>query len=130
MRTRYVSSLVAVAVVAAMMSDGAAAAPPTGTWLWLTVAAGETATPVSRQAWLRCRPAGGTHPRPRETCVAIAAVRGDLTALKPAGGFCTMQYAPTTVTASGRWKGRRVRYRHTFSNECVLYDQTGPVFRL
>jgi hypothetical protein len=117
-------------VVALVASEGAAVARPAGTWLRLTVAAGETATPVSRQAWLRCRPAGGTHPRPRESCAAIAAVRGDLTALKPAGGFCTMQYAPTTVTATGRWRGRVVRYRHTFSNACVLHDETGPVFQL
>jgi hypothetical protein len=130
MRTRYVLSLVAVAVVAATVSDGAAAARPTGSWLRLTVAAGEAATPVSRQAWLRCRPVGGTHPLPRETCAAIAAVRGDLVALQPAGGSCTMQYAPTTVTATGRWKSRVVRYKHTFSNQCVLYDATGPVFRL
>jgi hypothetical protein len=41
-----------------------------------------------------------------------------------------MQYDPVTVTATGRWEGRAVRYQHTFGNACLLHVDTGPVFSL
>jgi hypothetical protein len=39
-----------------------------------------------------------------------------------------MLYDPVTVTASGHWKGRALRYTHTYSNSCVLKQETGAVF--
>ena len=44
------------------------------------------------------------------------------------GGLCTMQWDPVTVTATGRWKGRKVGYTHTFGNACTLAMTTGAVF--
>ena len=41
-----------------------------------------------------------------------------------------MEYDPVTVTATGLWRGTPVRYRHTFSNTCVLHTETGPVFAM
>jgi hypothetical protein len=100
------------------------------TQLRLTYAKGEKARPAQRAVSLTCGPAGGTHQRAREACAAIGAVRGDLAALHVSDDMCTMQYDPVTVTATGRWKGRTVRYERTFGNACVLRVETGPVFSL
>jgi hypothetical protein len=100
------------------------------TQLRLTFTKGEKARPAQRSASLTCNPAGGTHQQAREACAAISAVRGDLAALHVSDGMCTMQYEPVTVTASGRWKGKAVRYQRTFGNACVLWVETGPVFSL
>jgi hypothetical protein len=100
------------------------------TQLRLTYAKGEKARPAQRTASLTCGPAGGSHQLAREACAAISSVRGDLGALHVSDDMCTMQYEPVTVTATGRWKGRTVRYQRTFGNSCVLRVETGPVFSL
>ncbi|MEV0129479.1 SSI family serine proteinase inhibitor [Dactylosporangium sp. NPDC050688] len=116
-------------MAAAGPSYGAtAAAKPTK--LVLTVARGETTTPVQRRASLTCRPAGGSHKQARDACSALAKVGGNFTRLQVTGGACTMQYDPVTVTAVGRWKGKRVDYRKTYGNACALSTTTGPVFSL
>ena len=131
---------VALAVGAAVtVASGAAHAATTGpalllapaqSYLKLTVSPGEHARPAQRRATLICEPAGGTHQRAREACAALAAVAGDFAALHVDVGACTMEYDPVTVTATGLWRGTPVRYRHTFSNTCVLHTETGPVFAM
>ena len=70
-----------------------------------------------------------THPRPREACKALVMVDGDVARL-PARPeiLCTMQYQPVSVTATGIWDGRLVRFEHTYGNPCTLRAEGGPVF--
>ena len=106
----------------------AAAAAPTGTYLVLTVR--PAARGHARSTVLRCDPPRGSHPAAVRACGALAAVDGRPAALKPAAGvLCTMEYAPATASARGRWHGRPVAYRHTFANRCLLGVHTGIVFR-
>ncbi|GAA2621352.1 hypothetical protein GCM10010399_60500 [Dactylosporangium fulvum] len=100
------------------------------TQLVLTVAKGESGRPSQRRAVLTCSPAGGTHKQARNACAELVKVGGDFTKLRVNGGACTMQYDPVTVTAVGRWKGRKIDYRQTFGNGCTLSMNTGPVFSL
>jgi hypothetical protein len=116
------------AVPGAALAAGAAKARTIR--LVLTVAKGESSTPVQRRASLTCQPAGGTHRQARDACAQLAKVGGQFDRLRLDGGACTMQWDPVTVTASGRWKGRKVAYRHTFGNACTLSTTTGAVFSL
>lgn len=128
--TMLVAAVGTVQMVAAGPSFGATAAAAKPTRLVLTVAKGESITPVRRRASLTCRPAGGSHKQARDACSALAKVGGNFTRLQVTGGACTMQYDPVTVTAVGRWKGKRVDYRKTYGNACALSTTTGPVFSL
>jgi hypothetical protein len=96
----------------------------------LTVAKGEPTRPIQRRASLTCQPPGGTHRQARGACAELAKVGGRFDKLQLSGGMCTMQYDPVTVSATGRWKGRKVAYQHTFGNSCTLTTTTGPVFSL
>ncbi|MFF5212446.1 SSI family serine proteinase inhibitor [Streptosporangium sp. NPDC000396] len=97
--------------------------------LVLSLAAGENAVPAERYALLGCEPTRGTHPGAPDACRALLSVNGDPAALRPPPGLaCTMQYDPITVTATGVWQGRLIRYERTFGNACSLRGATGPVF--
>ncbi|GGM14165.1 subtilase-type protease inhibitor [Dactylosporangium sucinum] len=141
--TAATAALMAAAIVAVDAGAAAAAAGgPAGgrTWesatgpgptlLTLTVAKGGSTKPVQRRALLTCSPAGGTHKQARSACAELAKVGGNFGKLQVSGGACTMQYDPVTVTAQGRWKGRKVDYVHTFGNACTLSTTTGAVFSL
>jgi hypothetical protein len=106
----------------------AAVRPAAMSMLALTVAQGEAATPVQRRALLTCNPAAGTVQQPRAACAAINAAKGDLSKLPAGDGMCMMLWDPVTVSASGHWKGKPVKYVHTYSNACVLKQETGAVF--
>ncbi|WP_432987779.1 SSI family serine proteinase inhibitor [Dactylosporangium sp. CA-233914] len=118
------------AVEAASAGAAQAASGPKPIQLVLTVAKGDSTQPAQRRASLRCQPAGGSHHQAREACAQLARVGGRFDKLQLGGGLCTMQWDPVTVTASGRWKGRKVAYQHTFGNACTLQTTTGPVFSL
>jgi hypothetical protein len=122
-------SVVVVAGFGVVPVASAASAAPVATQLTLTIATGESPTPVVRRAVLRCNPAGGSHPRPVAACAALRKVDGNLAKLNVTGGVCTMEYVPRTVTATGTWSGRQVRFQHTYGNPCVMRNQAGPVFR-
>lgn len=126
--TMLVAAIATVETVTATTASAAAVGP---TRLVLTVSQGESTTPVQRRASLTCRPAGGSHKQARDACSALAKVGGDFGRLQVTTGMaCTMQYDPVTVTAVGRWKGRRVDYKKTYGNACSLTNTTGPVFSL
>jgi hypothetical protein len=127
--TMLVATVAAVEVAAATPGQAAVRAGRP-TMLTLTVAKGETAKPAQRLASLTCQPAGGSHRQARDACTELAKVGGNFDRLQLAGGVCTMQWDPVTVTASGRWKGRKVTYTHTFGNACTLSTTTGAVFSL
>src|SRR5262249_1348230 len=97
------------------------------TRLTLTVA-GTSGAP--RSATLRSDPPGGTHRQAVAACAALSEVDGELAALRVSNGMCFMVYDPVVVTATGVWRGRQVRFRHTFGNSCTLRNNTGPVFRI
>lgn len=121
----------AIATVETATAAAATAASVKPTRFVLTVAKGESTKPVQRRASLTCRPAGGSHKMARDACSALAKVGGDFGRLQQGAGVaCTMQYDPVTVTAVGRWKGKRVDYKKTYGNACSLSTTTGPVFSL
>lgn len=99
------------------------------TWLRLTVTRGDARSRDTRGTLLLCDPPQG-HARAAEACARLAAVDGDLNALPPSHGICTMIYAPVTAHAEGLWKGRPVHYRKTFANPCAMEARTGAVFAL
>ncbi|MEU1876266.1 SSI family serine proteinase inhibitor [Streptosporangium sp. NPDC020072] len=95
----------------------------------LTFARGESPTPVLRHVLLMCDPPRGTHSDPVAACGALVAAKGDPGALTPLSGVvCTTRYDPVTVTATGTWDGRFVRFVKTYGNDCSLYAATGAVF--
>lgn len=79
---------------------------------------------VLRAATLSCAyTAEGTHPDPRAACDALNATDGELNRLLAApdtSRACPMYFDPVTVTADGVLHGRRVAWKHTFSNTCVM----------
>ncbi|WP_283135382.1 SSI family serine proteinase inhibitor [Rhizohabitans arisaemae] len=105
--------------------------PPVGAFV-LTVQVGQMAPANSPRyvVVLQCGPLGGTHPRGRQACEEILKAGGDFTKLPgdPKSRACTREYNPTTVTAVGLWKDRRVKYDKTFANPCVKRGATGAVF--
>ncbi|MEU0518489.1 SSI family serine proteinase inhibitor [Streptosporangium sp. NPDC006007] len=97
--------------------------------LVLSFAYGERPVPVARHALLSCDPPRGTHPDPYGACEALIPVRGNPAELTPLPDvICTMQYDPVTVTATGVWDGRFIRFQQTYGNACSLYAATGVVF--
>ena len=96
--------------------------------LVLTISAGEKARPAGRQVVLVCSPAGGTHKQAKAACADLKAAKGNPAAIKNDGSMCMMIYDPVTVTATGNWKNKPVRYTHTYGNSCVLKASTGALF--
>lgn len=90
----------------------------------LTVSQGEGAAAVVRSATLDCAPTvGGTHPNPRAACAELAATNGDFATLLASpdpNRVCPMHYDPITVGVNGLWEGKRVSWKHAFSNACVM----------
>jgi len=84
----------------------------------------------ARTVTLRCDPPGGTHPKATGACTDLTAAKGNPGAIKPKQDvMCTMIYRPATAAAKGTWRGRVVKFTHTYSNSCVLGVQTGAVFQ-
>ncbi|MDI6407300.1 SSI family serine proteinase inhibitor [Streptomyces albus] len=78
---------------------------------------------------LLCEPVPhGRHPRAAEACAALDRAGGDPAALRAAPGFCTLRYAPVTVTAEGTHRGKHVSWRETYPNACAMQRATGPLF--
>jgi hypothetical protein len=115
------------AVTGTVVAAPAASAAPRRSYLVMTITLpGDR----SQRVTLRCDPQGGTHPRAVEACKAVAAVRGNLRALRRTEGvMCLALYQPATAVATGTWRGHAVRYKKTFSNKCVLAVETGAVFQ-
>ncbi|GAA2882606.1 hypothetical protein GCM10010517_45740 [Streptosporangium fragile] len=99
--------------------------------LVLSIARGERALPASRFALLACDSPNDTTSSLAKACEALEGAGGDPAGLKPLQGMaCTLQYEPVTVTATGIWNRRFVRFERTFGNPCELRVATGPVFGL
>ncbi|MFJ7961821.1 SSI family serine proteinase inhibitor [Streptomyces sp. NPDC096324] len=101
-----------------------------GTWLRLVVTRGDARSGDTRGVLLRCDPPRG-HAHAAGACRQLAAAGGDIGHVpRRSGVMCPMLYAPVTASAYGVWEGRRVDYRHAFSNSCVMRAETGAVFDL
>jgi hypothetical protein len=79
---------------------------------------------------LHC-PDGTGHTRGTAACAQLAQAGGDFTALPPADGMCTKEYAPVTFRAAGFWDGAFRYYERDFANHCTgLLATGGAVFDL
>ncbi len=108
---------------------GASAGAPPHRALVLTIAWGPAILPPIKTTVLQCSPlGGGTHPKTREACAALAPVGGDMSRFKPrVETFCPLQYEPTTAAAVGVWDGRFSLSSQTFGNLCLLRSALGVV---
>nr|P80597.1 RecName: Full=Protease inhibitor SIL-V2 [Streptomyces orinoci] len=100
--------------------------------LVLTIGQGDSASAgIQRAVTLSCMPTpSGTHPDARDACAQLRQADGkfdELTATK-AGTYCTKEWNPVTVTATGVWEGQRVNYSHTFGNPCMAKAAKSTVF--
>jgi hypothetical protein len=120
---------VAVAAVGATLLVTAAPSEAAGrsdrTTLTLTLSERGAAPNVRT---LTCSPDGGSHPRAATVCAELEPVSGHISALPEQQGACMELYRPATLTATGRWKGRQVKYRRTFPNRCNARLRTADVF--
>ncbi|MFB9678002.1 SSI family serine proteinase inhibitor [Streptosporangium vulgare] len=82
----------------------------------------------TRTARLACTPVYGTHPRGPEACELLSRARGNPAYVRLPFMACPRYYDPVTVSATGTWNGRYIRYRQTFSNQCELRAATGAIF--
>ncbi|MEU9733130.1 subtilase-type protease inhibitor [Streptomyces sp. NPDC048002] len=100
--------------------------------LVLTTGHGESAALAApeRAVTLVCAPsASGTHPAAAAACADLRTAQGDFDALTADSGvLCTREYNPVVVTVAGVWRGERVSYERTFSNECVKSSLGASVF--
>ena len=112
---------------------GAEAAPPPPPAIELQVeflakgpgAGGESAT-------LTCDPVGGTHPRPREACAALAAHPEALDPVPP-DAVCTQIYGgDETATVTGVVRGQEVDASFDRTNGCEIarWEALAPLLRL
>jgi hypothetical protein len=121
-----------LAATALLIATPAQAAPrpaTSGNWLYLTVTKGDARSRDVRGTLLICNPPQG-HARAAQACDQLAAVQGDIRRIPAEKSYCTMLYAPVTVSARGEWNGHKVDYTHTFANSCDLTAKTGAVFAL
>lgn len=111
----------------------AALAAPPGTALRLTLTypgtPGTLGTSLSgaRTVLLTCDPPGGQHPDAAAACAQLARNRGRFIR-HSRDAICTMEYSPVRAQATGRWRGRAVRFTQTFPNDCHLRARTGAIF--
>lgn len=100
--------------------------------LVLTVAHGESSALAApeRAVTLSCAPTpSGTHPAPAEACAELRAAQGNFDALASGDNvLCTREYNPVVVTVNGVWRGQRVFYERTYSNECIKNALGASVF--
>ncbi|MEU4228182.1 SSI family serine proteinase inhibitor [Nonomuraea sp. NPDC026600] len=78
---------------------------------------------------LTCDPDGGGHPTPAAACELLRKVDGDPAKLNVVPNpVCTDEYERHTVLVGGRWRGRMIKWSHTYSNSCRMKAAGGAVF--
>ncbi|BCY06604.1 SSI family serine proteinase inhibitor [Actinoplanes sp. L3-i22] len=126
---RICTSLAAAAAVLAVASPAVAGptpGPAAGSRLTLTrvADAGGGAAAVK----LTCDPDGGGHPDPVRACAQLTRVGANPARLKAADRYCFLLYKPVTARLSGVWRGRTVKWAHTYGNSCEMNRATGVLF--
>ncbi len=81
----------------------------------------------SRSVTLRCGPPGGDHPAAARACSELDGSGGRFEHA-PDGRMCTAVHSPVVARAEGRWRGRSVRFREEYGNDCVMRSRTGTLF--
>ncbi|MGK5554880.1 SSI family serine proteinase inhibitor, partial [Actinomadura kijaniata] len=107
-------------------SHAAFAAGPTAVRLTLTFP--ESSTSAARSVVLFCEPPRGAHPDPARACAELAGSGGRFERAVHPATVCTLEYAPVVAEAEGTWRGRPVKFRRTYPNQCALRAYTGSVF--
>jgi subtilisin inhibitor-like len=77
---------------------------------------------------LRCQPADGNHPDPARACSVLSGVDGDFDRLPHDSSICPDLWTPVSATANGQWRGRPVRFTHTYSNPCLAGAESSGIF--
>ncbi|MEV6300974.1 SSI family serine proteinase inhibitor [Actinoplanes sp. NPDC051861] len=77
---------------------------------------------------LTCDPAGGGHPQPAQACAALRRAKADPGKLKPGDSLCILLYKPVTARIAGKWRGKAVKWQHTYGNTCEMNRATGVLF--
>ncbi|WP_181140319.1 SSI family serine proteinase inhibitor [Streptomyces sp. Ru62] len=131
--TRAAAAAGALLTAAGLLTAGPAQAASRdvlpGNWLHLTVTKGDARSGDTRDTLLLCDPPQG-HARASEACAELAAAGGAIDRIPAEQVFCPMIFAPVTVQARGRWDGRSVDFRDTYTSVCVMRARTGSVFAL
>ncbi len=131
-RSAAVAAVCGLALVGSAVSAVAASVSGVrpATDLTLALHDGQSAAgPVLAEVALRCDPAGGTHPRARAACSSLNKVDGDFAELPPVAEVsCTEIFAPVTAEAKGEYRGRPIRFIHTYGNRCEAQRSTDDVF--
>ncbi|WP_369204086.1 SSI family serine proteinase inhibitor [Streptomyces sp. PU-14G] len=90
----------------------------------LTFTVSDSGTSHDGSYTLRCHPAGGEHPSPRQACAALdRATSGGRNPFAPvsADATCTLIYGgPATARVTGTWHGRDVNARFKRANGCEV----------
>ncbi len=125
---RICTSLAAAVAILAGASPAVAGprpGPAAGSRLTLTrVAEAGGAAAVE----LTCNPDGGGHPDPGQACAQLSRAGANPARIKPADRYCFLLYKPVTAQLSGVWRGRTVKWAHTYGNSCELNRATGVLF--
>lgn len=82
----------------------------------------------TRTVTLRCDPSGGNHPKAAQACADLAARDGAFDHEPAKNQVCPMIFRPVVAEAVGRWRGKAVRFRKQYGNDCVMGSRTGRVF--
>jgi hypothetical protein len=122
-----IAATAGAALAGILMAAQPATAASTATKVTVTVKA---STGPVKTVTLTCKPVGGTHKSAAEACAVLTAAGGDPAAITPADLMCTMEYAPVKVKVTGRFNGKAVKYKETFSNSCRTEVEGGALFRL
>ncbi|MFC7863643.1 SSI family serine proteinase inhibitor [Streptomyces murinus] len=129
--TRATAAAGVLLAAAGLLAAGPAQAAPHahGNRLHLAITRSGARADSGRSALLRCLPPHG-HPYAAEACAELTAARGDIDRIPARKVFCPRIYSPVIATAHGRWNGRMVDFRRTYTNLCELRARTGSVFDL
>ncbi|MFI0351740.1 SSI family serine proteinase inhibitor [Actinomadura sp. 9N407] len=124
------------AALALLPAEAAVAEPPAtppatapATSLRLTLTHPGDGASGARSVTLQCDPLGGTHPKAAQACAELARSGGRIEREPDRDAVCTMIHAPVIAEARGHWRGRPVRFRAEYANDCVLDARTGSLFR-
>lgn len=119
----------ALSVLPAAAADTTAPDVAPSHYLNLRLYQGEdtSGTPLSKTT-LTCHPTGGTHRDAKTACTALDQAKGDISKIAPTKTACTMNYAPVTAKASGRWANHPVHFERTYGNACSAHESTGHLF--
>ncbi|GAB3650812.1 subtilase-type protease inhibitor [Glycomyces tarimensis] len=122
--TRVVAALGSVAFIALAPAQAQARSVPVSNGHGAFYLEVEYSDGTVHDALLRC-PSGEGHPHGDRACAQLTSVEGEVAALPPLDGMCTMDYRPVTVRAHGMWQGRFHSYQGEFGNHCVAVGHTG-----